>query len=98
MRKCFLICKCVFRRKDGDKMKKKTKENILGLILIFLIVTGLAYVITFVWQMLEIILYNEIQHRLVDDIIATILLISLLFNLKYAVEKLGLEEEDEQRN
>ena len=74
-------------------MKKKTKVNIAGTIVVILVVIGLAGVITAVWQGLELLLYHEIQYRKVDDIIATILLISLLLNLKFALEKIDLDEE-----
>lgn len=77
-------------------MKKKTKIDIASMIIGILVVIGLASLITVIWQGLEILFYNEIQYRKVDDIISTILLISLLFNLKYAVEKLDLEEENER--
>lgn len=74
-------------------MKKKTKVNIAGTIVVILVVIGLKGVITAVWQGLELLLYHEIQYRKVDDIIATILLISLLLNLKFALEKIDLDEE-----
>lgn len=74
-------------------MKKKTKVDIAGTIVGILVVIGLAGIITVVWQGLELLLYHEIQYRKVDDIIATILLISLLFNLKFVLEKIDLEEE-----
>lgn len=77
-------------------MKKKTKIDIASMIIGILVVIGLASLITVIWQGLEILFYNEIQYRKVDDIISTILLISLLFNLKYAVEKLDSEEENER--
>ena len=76
-------------------MKKKTKVDIASIIIGILVMIGLASIITAVWQGLEILFYNEIQYRKVDDIIATILLISLLFNLKFALEKIDLEEENE---
>ena len=74
-------------------MKKKTKVDIAGTIVGILVVIGLAGIITVVWQGLELLLYHEIQYRKVDDIIATILLISLLFNLKFVLEKIDLEED-----
>ena len=74
-------------------MKKETKIDIVTTILGILVVIGLAGIITVVWQGLELLLYHEIQYRKVDDIIATILLISLLFNLKFVLEKIDLEEE-----
>ena len=74
-------------------MKKETKIDIVTTILGILVVIGLAGIITVVWQGLELLLYHEIQYRKVDDIIATILLISLLFNLKFVLENIDLEEE-----
>ena len=74
-------------------MKKETKIDIVTTILGILVVIGLAGIITVVWQGLELLLYHEIQYRKVDDIIATILLISLLFNLKFVLEKIDLEED-----
>lgn len=43
----------------------------------------IAFVITYTWQFLELIMYKEIQYRKVDDIIAGILLISIYLNIKY---------------
>lgn len=43
----------------------------------------IAFVITYTWQFLELIMYKEMQYRKVDDIIAGILLISIYLNIKY---------------
>ena len=43
----------------------------------------IAFVITYTWQFLELIMYKEIQYRKADDIIAGILLISIYLNIKY---------------
>ncbi len=58
-------------------MKKKIKEWIKW----YLIYMALAFVITFGWQGLELLFYGETQHRIVDDIIGFILLLSVLLNV-----------------
>ena len=58
-------------------MKEKVKEWFKWLLIYFVI----ALVITFGWQGLELLIYGEIQHRVVDDIIGLILLCSVLINV-----------------
>lgn len=43
----------------------------------------LALLITFGWQGLEFLFYGEIQHRIVDDIIGGILLLSVFINIVF---------------
>ena len=58
-------------------MKEKIKEWFKWLLIYF----AIALVITFGWQGLELLIYGEIQHRVVDDIIGLILLWSVLLNV-----------------
>ena len=58
-------------------MKEKIKEWFKWLLIYF----AIALVITFGWQGLELLIYGEIQHRVVDDIIGFILLWSVLLNV-----------------
>ena len=58
-------------------MKEKIKEWFKWLLIYF----AIALVITFGWQGLELLIYGEIQHRVVDDIIGLILLLSVLLNV-----------------
>lgn len=44
---------------------------------------AIALLITFGWQGLELLFYGEIQHRIVDDIIGGILLLSIFINLVF---------------
>lgn len=76
-------------------MKKldKFKINILTIIIGFSVMTGITTIVTILWTSLEIFFYGEVQHRIVDDIIATILVVSLLFNLKAALNN-NYENED----
>lgn len=43
----------------------------------------IALFITFVWQGLELLFYGGIQHRIVDDFIGGILLLSIFINLVF---------------
>ena len=58
-------------------MKEKVNEWFKWLLIYFVI----ALVITYGWQELELLIYGEIQHRVVDDIIGLILLLSVLLNV-----------------
>ena len=58
-------------------MKEKVNEWFKWLLIYFVI----ALVITFGWQGLELLIYGEIQHRVVNDIIGLILLWSVLLNV-----------------
>lgn len=58
-------------------MKKRIKEWIKW----YLVYIVLALAITFGWQGLELLFYGEIQHRIVDDIVGFVLLLSILLNV-----------------
>ena len=58
-------------------MKEKVKEWFKWLLIYFVI----ALVITFGWQGLELLLYGEVQHRVVDDIVGTVLMLSVMLNV-----------------
>lgn len=75
------------------KNKILTKEELTNLLLCVLIVCGISACISIFWQGLELLIYKEIQHRMVDNIIAIILTISLSINLKYLIESC-LKKED----
>ena len=38
-------------------------------------------VITYGWQGLELLFYGEVQHRVVDDIVGTVLMLSVMLNV-----------------
>lgn len=40
-------------------------------------------IITCGWQGLELLIYGEVQHRLVDDIIGTVLMLSITLNVVF---------------
>ena len=40
-----------------------------------------ALIITYGWQGLELLFYGEVQHRVVDDIIGTVLMLSVMLNV-----------------
>lgn len=67
------------------KNKLLTKEDSVNLLFISF-VYGINVCVTVFWQVLEILIYKEIQYRVVDDIISLILTISLSINLKYLIE------------
>lgn len=58
-------------------MKNKTKITLVNVVICLAIVFG----ITFLWQGLELYMYGEVQHRAVDDVIGTILIVSLIANV-----------------
>ncbi|MBU5331729.1 hypothetical protein KQI61_05930 [Anaerocolumna aminovalerica] len=49
----------------------------------YLVTLGLMLLLVSLWQFLEWVLYGEIQHRIVDDIISIPIMCSLYFNAKY---------------
>lgn len=63
--------------KIKEKLKAFVHKYLFWLISYYVI----ALLITFGWQGLELLFYGEIQHRIVDDIISGILLLSILINL-----------------
>ena len=40
-----------------------------------------ALIITYGWQGLELLFYGEVQHRVVDDIVGTVLMLSVMLNV-----------------
>ena len=49
----------------------------------FLICIITTLIVTYGWQGLELLIYGEVQPRLVDDIIGTILVWSILLNIVF---------------
>lgn len=49
----------------------------------FLICIVISMIITYGWQGLELIIYGEVQHRLVDDIVGTVLMLSVMLNVVF---------------
>ena len=58
-------------------MKEKVKEWLKWL----LIYCVTALIITYGWQGLELLFYGEVQHRVVDDIVGTVLMLSVMLNV-----------------
>ena len=58
-------------------MKEKVKE-LLKWSLIYCIT---ALIITYGWQGLELLVYGEIQHRVIDDIVGMVLMLSVMLNV-----------------
>lgn len=58
-------------------MKKKLIEFLKW----WLIFIGIWLSIIYVWQMLEIILYGEIQHRIIDDVVGYLFVVSVFVNV-----------------
>lgn len=54
---------------------KKIKLYIWFIVIVFIVCYG--------WQGLELLIYKEIQHRTVDDIIAFVLVVSIMLNLVF---------------
>ena len=57
-------------------MKEKVKEWLKW----SLIYCVTALIITYGWQGLELLFYGEVQHRVVDDIVGTVLMLSVILN------------------
>lgn len=47
----------------------------------FLICVVISLTITYGWQGLEFLFYGEVQHRVVDDIVGTVLMLSVMLNV-----------------
>ena len=60
-------------------MKEKVKEW-LKWSLIYCIT---ALIITYGWQGLELLFYGEVQHRVVDDIVGSVLMFSVMLNVVF---------------
>ena len=58
-------------------MKEKIKEWLKW----SLIYCVTALIITYGWQGLELLFYGEVQHRVVDDIVGTVLMLSVMLNV-----------------
>ena len=58
-------------------MKEKVKEWLKW----SLIYCVTALIITYGWQGLELLFYGEVQHRVVDDIVGTVLMLSVILNV-----------------
>ena len=58
-------------------MKEKVKEWLKW----SLIYCVTALIITYGWQGLELLFYGEVQHRIVDDIVGTVLMLSVMLNV-----------------
>ena len=58
-------------------MKEKVKEWLKW----SLIYCVTALIITYGWQGLELLFYSEVQHRVVDDIVGTVLMLSVMLNV-----------------
>lgn len=56
----------------------------------------MALLITFGWQGLELLFYGEIQHRIVDDIIFGILLLSIFVNIVF-IKSIYVSKADRDR-
>lgn len=53
----------------------------------YLIMLGIIYLVSLLWQTLELVIYGEVTPRRVDNIIGIILAISLYNNFKNWMEK-----------
>ena len=58
-------------------MKEKVKEWLKW----SLIYCVTALIIIYGWQGLELLFYGEVQHRVVDDIVGTVLMLSVMLNV-----------------
>ena len=58
-------------------MKEKVKEWLKW----SLIYCVTALIITYGWQGIELLFYGEVQHRVVDDIVGTVLMLSVILNV-----------------
>ena len=58
-------------------MKEKVKEWLKWLLIYYVT----ALIITYGWQELEFLFYGEVQHRVVDDIVGTVLMLSVMLNV-----------------
>ncbi|GFI30093.1 hypothetical protein IMSAGC013_01480 [Lachnospiraceae bacterium] len=65
------------------KIKEKMRIFVHKYLLWVVVYYSIALLITFGWQGLEFLFYGEIQHRIVDDIIGGILILSIFINLVF---------------
>lgn len=59
-------------------MKKKMIQTLKDTLLLL----AISFVVTFVWQILELVIYGKIEPRDVDTIIGLVLGISIYMNIK----------------
>ena len=62
---------------EKQVLKEKVKEWLKW----SLIYCVTALIITYGWQGLELLFYGEVQHRVVDDIVGTVLMLSVMLNV-----------------
>lgn len=65
------------------KIKEKWKTFVHKYLIWLISYYVIALLMTFGWQGLELLFYGEIQHRIVDDIIGGIFLLSIFINLVF---------------
>ena len=65
------------------KIKEKIQIFVHKYLLWVVVYYSIALLITLGWQGLEFLFYGEIQHRIVDDIIGGILILSIFINLVF---------------
>ena len=63
--------------RENQILKEKVKEWLKW----SLIYCVTALIITYGWQGLELLFYGEVQHRVVDDIVGTVLMLSVMLNV-----------------
>ena len=59
------------------------KRKIIEWLKWYLVCVIVGVIITFGWQGLELLIYGEVQHRLVDDIIGLMLQFSVVLNIVF---------------
>ena len=64
---------------ENQILKEKIKEWIKW----SLIYCVTALIITYGWQELELLFYGEVQHRVVDDIVGAVLMLSVMLNVVF---------------
>ena len=62
---------------ENQILKEKVKEWLKW----SLIYCVTALIITYGWQGLELLFYGEVQHRVVDDIVGMVLMLSVMLNV-----------------
>ena len=63
--------------RENQILKEKVKEWLKW----SLIYCVTALIITYGWQGLELLFYGEVQHRVIDDIVGTVLMLSVMLNV-----------------
>ena len=62
---------------ENQILKEKVKEWLKW----SLIYCVTALIITYGWQGLELLFYGEVEHRVVDDIVGMVLMLSVMLNV-----------------